>query len=97
MKQGNQGTNMTEEKEIKEQDPTLAKASIDELIKYEDHKDNRQLKNWVIKMFVFVIAMSFLVVCTGFVWVSSAHLIADSRVIKEFLETMTEIMKMFKA
>lgn len=74
--------------------PTVA-----DIGKYEAEKADRQLKHWVIKVIVSVVALMFSVACSAFIYMSvvkGPNSGADASVIKTFLDTLLEMFKIMK-
>lgn len=74
--------------------PTVA-----DIGKYEAEKADRQLKHWVIKVIVGVVAFMFSLVCAAFIYssvVKSPTGNSDPSVIKAFLDTLLEMFKIMK-
>lgn len=73
--------------------------TVDDFEKYEAAKANRQLRHWVIKVIVGVVAAMFSLVCAAFIYssvVKSPNGNTDPSVIKAFLDTLLEMFKIMK-
>lgn len=73
--------------------------TVDDIGKYEEAKANRQLKHWVIKVIVGVVALMFSLICAAFIYssvVKSPNGNTDPSVIKAFLDTLLEMFKIMK-
>lgn len=74
--------------------PTVA-----DIGKYEAEKADRQLKHWVIKVIVGVVALMFSLICSAFIYssvVKAPNGNTDPSVIKSFLDTLLEMFKIMK-
>ena len=72
--------------------------SITEIEEYEAKKADRQLKHWVIKLVVGTVAAMFSLVCAAVIYstVVKGGNGTDPSMIKVFLDTLLEMMKVMK-
>ena len=74
--------------------PTVA-----QIEEYEAKKAERQLRHWVIKTIVIVIAVAFSFLAAAMIWtnvVKAPNGQADTTMLKQFLDTLLEMFKLMK-
>lgn len=79
--------------------PVPVPPTVAEIGEYEDKKANRQLRHWVIKVIVIVVAVAFSLLVAGLIWknvVKAPAGQADTTMLKQFLDTLLEMLKLMK-
>lgn len=79
--------------------PVVVPPTVAEFAEYEAKKADRQLKHWVIKMIVIVVAVTFSLLMAGIIWtnvVKAPNGQADTTMVKQFLDTLLEMLKLMK-
>jgi hypothetical protein len=78
--------------------PVIA-PTVAQIEEYEAKKAERQLKHWVIKTIVIVIAVAFSCLVAALIWtnvVKAPSGQADTTMLKQFLDTLLEMFKLMK-
>ena len=93
------GIHLPEVPEVPAAPVVTAAPTIADISKYEAEKEARQLKTWVIKLIVGVVALMFAFICAAFIYASVVKPTGentDPSVIKAFLDTLLEMFKVMK-
>lgn len=79
--------------------PPVVPPTVAQIEEYEAKKAERQLRHWVIKTIVIVIAFAFSLLVAGLIWanvVKAPAGQADTTMLKQFLDTLLEMFKLMK-